>query len=77
MNVLYSCGTCRAEKEKVTVPERKPGESLESWMQKVGMAVALQHGIFGCPNKKVELMIPVGDEGAPLGTPKQNDKEKK
>jgi len=70
MFVLYSCNICKANKQKVTVPERKPNEHIKDWMDKVTIKVAQNHGIFGCSNNKVDLMIPVLEEGKPLGTPK-------
>lgn len=73
--IRYSCPLCGIKNREVKVPERLAEESVEHWFHGVMItnlcADHHKHSPTCTPEKLMDIMIPVPEEGMPLGSGKQ------
>lgn len=68
----YSCKGCGLDKVVVTVDTRRPKEDVGTWLRRaVDNGIALDHLRRSprCKSQVCDLMIPLGEEGSPIGAP--------
>lgn len=73
IEVKYSCALCGLHRVPCNVDARVDGEDIAVWMSAVGAALSRDHDRRspGCrPKKLSEVMIPLPDEGAAIGSAK-------
>jgi hypothetical protein len=61
----YTCAACRVNRKAITIAGRGPDESLDSFMTRIGRAIALEHrtAFPRCQETTMtELLIPVTDD---------------
>lgn len=73
IELLYSCALCGLKRTRVKVTARGEDQGISEWMKTVGVELSIDHAIRspGCrPKTLSEVMIPLPDEGDPIGKPR-------